>query len=74
MRVLLEPLLEIADSVMTYRRRYFAEPRMDGVLDLLLLDARIHARWLSSLRAGTPRRQPAGGAAIRRVWPNPGAA
>ena len=36
--LLLEPLLEIADSVMTYRRRYFAEPHLAGVLDLLLLD------------------------------------
>jgi uncharacterized circularly permuted ATP-grasp superfamily protein/uncharacterized alpha-E superfamily protein len=36
--LLLEPLLEITDSVMTYRRRYFAEPRITGVLDLLLLD------------------------------------
>jgi uncharacterized alpha-E superfamily protein len=35
---LLEPLLEIADSAITYRRRYFAEPRLDGVLDLLLFD------------------------------------
>jgi uncharacterized circularly permuted ATP-grasp superfamily protein/uncharacterized alpha-E superfamily protein len=35
---LLEPLLEIADSVITYRRRYFAVPRLAGVLDLLLLD------------------------------------
>ena len=35
---LLEPLLEISDSVITYRRRYFAEPRLAGVLDLLLLD------------------------------------
>jgi uncharacterized alpha-E superfamily protein len=34
--LLLEPLLEIADSVMTYRRRYFAEPQWPGVLDLLL--------------------------------------
>ncbi len=37
--LLLEPLLEIADSVITYRRRYFAEPRLAGVLDLLLLDS-----------------------------------
>jgi len=37
--VLLESLLEIADSVITYRRRYFSEPRTAGVLDLLLLDA-----------------------------------
>jgi uncharacterized circularly permuted ATP-grasp superfamily protein/uncharacterized alpha-E superfamily protein len=36
--LLLEPLLEVADSVITYRRRYFAEPRLAGVLDLLLLD------------------------------------
>ena len=36
---LLEPLLEIADSVITYRRRYFAEPRLQGVLDLLVADA-----------------------------------
>ena len=36
--LLLEPLLEIADSVITYRRRYFAEPRLGGVLALLLLE------------------------------------
>jgi uncharacterized circularly permuted ATP-grasp superfamily protein/uncharacterized alpha-E superfamily protein len=35
---LLEPVLEIADSVMTYRRRYFAAPRWAGVLELLLRD------------------------------------
>jgi len=34
----LEPVLEIADSLMTYRRRYFAAPRLAGVLDLLLRD------------------------------------
>jgi uncharacterized alpha-E superfamily protein len=34
----LEPVLEMADSVMTYRRRYFAEPRLPGVLELLLRD------------------------------------
>ena len=32
-------LLEIADSSMTYRRRYFARPQLSPVLDLLLLDA-----------------------------------
>jgi len=37
-RGLLEPLLEIADSSMTYRRRYFARPQLSPVLDLLLLD------------------------------------
>jgi uncharacterized alpha-E superfamily protein len=35
---ILDPLLEIADSVMTYRRRYFAEPQAAPVLDLLLGD------------------------------------
>jgi uncharacterized alpha-E superfamily protein len=30
--------LEIADSVMTYRRRYFAHPLWPPVLDLLLAD------------------------------------
>ncbi len=32
-------LLEIADSSMTYRRRYFAEPQIAPVLDLLLGEA-----------------------------------
>jgi uncharacterized circularly permuted ATP-grasp superfamily protein/uncharacterized alpha-E superfamily protein len=36
--LLVESLLEIADSVITYRRRYFAEPRLAAVLDLLLLE------------------------------------
>jgi uncharacterized alpha-E superfamily protein len=35
---LLEPLLEISDSVMTYRRRYFAGVQISSVLELLLLD------------------------------------
>jgi uncharacterized alpha-E superfamily protein len=34
----LQSILEIADSVMTYRRNYFAEPRWPGVLELLLRD------------------------------------
>jgi uncharacterized circularly permuted ATP-grasp superfamily protein/uncharacterized alpha-E superfamily protein len=34
----LEPLLEIADSSMTYRRRYFARPQLPLVLDLLVAD------------------------------------
>ena len=34
----LELLLEIADSTITYRRRYFAEPLLAGVLELLLFD------------------------------------
>lgn len=36
---LLEPALEISDSVMTYRRRYFAEPSVPGLLELLVLEA-----------------------------------
>jgi uncharacterized alpha-E superfamily protein len=35
---LLEPLLEISDSLMTYRRRYFAGVQVSSVLELLLLD------------------------------------
>ena len=35
----LGPLLEIADSAMTYRRLYFAQPQLAPVLDLLLADA-----------------------------------
>jgi uncharacterized circularly permuted ATP-grasp superfamily protein/uncharacterized alpha-E superfamily protein len=35
----LEPLLEIADSSMTYRRRYFAQAQLASVLELLLTDA-----------------------------------
>ena len=34
----LEPVLEIADSVMTYRRQYFAAPHLLGVFTLLLRD------------------------------------
>jgi len=34
--VVLEPVLEIADSVMTYRRQYFDAPRFADVLELLL--------------------------------------
>src|SRR5208282_1657836 len=37
-RALLEPLLEISDSLMTHRRRYFAGARLSSVLELLLLD------------------------------------
>lgn len=35
---LLEALLEVADSVMTYRRRYLASLQPHAVLDLLLID------------------------------------
>jgi uncharacterized circularly permuted ATP-grasp superfamily protein/uncharacterized alpha-E superfamily protein len=34
----LEPILEISDSVMTYRRRYFSGLQLPSVLELLLLD------------------------------------
>jgi len=37
-QAMLGPLLEIADSTMTYRRRYFAEPQLTPVLDLLVAD------------------------------------
>ncbi len=33
-----EILLEICDSVMTYRRRYFSRPTLDSVIDLILPD------------------------------------
>lgn len=33
---LLEPALEISDSVMTYRRRYFSEASVSGMLELLV--------------------------------------
>lgn len=35
---LLEAILEISDSVMTYRNRYFANIQLPAVLDLLLVD------------------------------------
>ena len=37
-QALLEPLIEVCDSVMTYRRRYFSRPDWQGVLDLLFFD------------------------------------
>lgn len=60
----LNPVLEIADSVMTYRRLFFDRPRWPGVLALLLSDASNprslafqaqvlteHARALAALRS-----------------------
>lgn len=44
--VILPPLLELADSSMTYRRRYFAQPRFGPVLHLLLAD-RMNPRSLT---------------------------
>jgi uncharacterized alpha-E superfamily protein len=37
--VLLEPALEIADSVMTHRHRYFSELRLDNTLEVLIHDS-----------------------------------
>ena len=36
--LLLEPALEIGDSAMTHRRRYFAEPRLESAFEVLALD------------------------------------
>lgn len=37
--LLVEPALEIADSVMTHRRRYFTEPRLASVTEVIVQDA-----------------------------------
>jgi uncharacterized alpha-E superfamily protein len=37
-QVPMDLMLDIADSVMTYRSRYLAAPRLSGVIDLLLCD------------------------------------
>lgn len=37
--LVLEPLLETCDSVMTYRRRHFSRPRLDAVIELIFSDA-----------------------------------
>jgi uncharacterized alpha-E superfamily protein len=37
-QAMLEPLIEICDSVMTYRRRYFSRPDWQGVVELLFFD------------------------------------
>jgi uncharacterized alpha-E superfamily protein len=34
--LLLEPVLEIGDSVMTHRRRYFTEPRLASTIEVLV--------------------------------------
>ena len=36
--LLLEPALEIGDSVMTHRRRYFAEPRLASTMEVMVWD------------------------------------
>jgi uncharacterized circularly permuted ATP-grasp superfamily protein/uncharacterized alpha-E superfamily protein len=68
--VMLEPLLEVADSVMTYRRRYFAQVEPTAVLDLLLLDVtnprslgfqlRVLKEHLAQLPAEQNGKRPAG--------------
>lgn len=53
---LLAPLLETCDSVMTYRRRHFSEPRLRPVTELLYADAtnpRSVARQMQVLREET---------------------
>jgi uncharacterized alpha-E superfamily protein len=58
---ILEPLLEVADSSMTYRRRYFAEAQLPPVLDLLLADGtnpralRFQLDTMAALLAQLPR-------------------
>jgi uncharacterized alpha-E superfamily protein len=50
---ILGPLLDVADSTMTYRRQYFEQPQLVPVLDLLVADtanARALAFQLVSLR------------------------
>ena len=52
----LDPLLEVCDSSMTYRRLHFAQPTLEPVLDLLLLNAsnpRSVAFQLNALRIQT---------------------
>jgi len=44
----LQMLLEIADSAITYRTRYFTTMRTEFVLELLLADDRILVRWRSN--------------------------
>jgi len=70
---LLETLLEIADSVMTHRRRYFSEPRLASVLEVLWRDPtnpRSLAFQVAALRshaAGLPSEaNPEGVAALRQ--------
>ena len=71
--LLLEPALEIGDSVMTHRRRYFTEPRLASTMEVLVIDAgnpRSLAFQIASLRnhaAALPRgANPEGVAAVQR--------
>ena len=61
------PLLEIADSTMTYRRRYFAQPQLAPVLDLLVADP-TNARSLAFQIVATGRsRRPVAARPARTV-------
>ncbi len=63
---LLEPLLEIADSTMTYRRLYQPEPHLLAVLDLLLANeanprsAAFQLGWLARQSPQMPRDESSG--------------
>jgi uncharacterized alpha-E superfamily protein len=46
----MEAVLEVADSIMTYRSRYLSNVQPAPVLDLLLTDETNPARWPSSCR------------------------
>jgi uncharacterized circularly permuted ATP-grasp superfamily protein/uncharacterized alpha-E superfamily protein len=71
--LLLEPALEIGDSVMTHRRRYFTEPRLSSVMEVLVMDEcnpRSLAFQIASLKshaAALPKgANPEGVAAVQR--------
>ena len=72
---MLEPLLEIADSSMTYRRRYFARPQLSPVLDLLLAGRHERPRAgvstggsLDHIRSSAPRSSPVADAGGQRSY------
>jgi len=39
LEIILNPILDICDSSLTYRRRYFSEPRLDSTFETLLSDS-----------------------------------
>jgi uncharacterized circularly permuted ATP-grasp superfamily protein/uncharacterized alpha-E superfamily protein len=70
---MLEALLEIADSAMTYRRRYLGNPEAAPVLDLLLADdanprsVHAHLRRLCATVEELPRSEGAGTQSVQRI-------